>query len=322
MGKILKKNVYVFTFTVVILLIGSVLFNQVMTGAEINEEYGFRLETFDLVDLPLDKVPYSGSVVPLNPDFPTDEKGIILTKNGEDLYYNPLKIGLYAKSFLKSYDQKGDQAYLEKAELYGEKLLEMADEHEGAWYFPYSIDFNLHGDEEDVLKGPWYSAMAQGEVLSTFTRLYRSTGKEDYLTAAEKTFQSMEDVKEDNETWVSLIDQEGYLWFEEYPEENPTHALNGFLFAIYGVYDYYLLEKDEDVKNHLMGAITTVKHYLDEYRVEGEISYYCREHHVQSDRYHMIHITQLERLTKISGDPYFENMANEFKEDFQLTEEE
>ena len=120
---------------------------------------------------------------------------------------------------------------------------------------------------------------------------------------------------------MSLIDEDNYLWLEEYPQEEPTYALNGFMFATFGVYDYYLLNHDPEVKNYLMGAMTTIEHYVDEYRVEGEISYYCRDHHVQSDRYHMIHIDQLQNLTRISGDPFFKEEAAKFKDDFELPEE-
>ncbi len=289
--------------------------------AEINEDYGFRIDSYEMEELPAEKVPYIGGAVPLEIDEPTDENGIVMYKQGEELYYHPLKIGRYAKSFLISYEEKNDEAYLEKAILHGDKLLEMAEEHNGGLYFPYNNNFDLHGFGEDVMKGPWFSAMTQGQNLSTFTRLYDYTGEEKYLEAAHETFQSLKNVKRENDVWVSLIDEDGYLWMEEFPREEPTHALNGFLFAIFGVYDYYLMEEDEEVKRYLEGAITTVKHYLPEYRVEGEISYYCRDHHVQSDRYHMIHIGQLNNLSRITGDPFFKNEGSKFKDDFELTEE-
>ncbi|MCA0987094.1 D-glucuronyl C5-epimerase family protein [Guptibacillus algicola] len=324
MKRIGKKGLFGIITIALILIVGSLLlFNQSSQDheAEINENLGFRMDTYELVELPQDEVPYIGSAVSLEPDVPTDNNGIVMTNHQGELYYNPLKIGRYAKSFLISYDKENDEAFLEKAELHGEKLLDMAEEHNGGLYFPYSIDFDLHGFGEDIMEGPWFSAMTQGEILSAFTRLYQYTEDEKYLNAAHKTFQSMKNLKSDNDVWVSLIDEDGYLWLEEYPQDTPTYALNGFLFAIFGVYDYYLLEQDEEVKNYIEGSLTTVKHYLPEFRVEGEISYYCRDHHVQSDRYHMIHISQLEKLSKISGDSFFKEEASKFKEDFELTEE-
>ena len=321
MSKSVKKMVFVSSFIAVILLVGALIVNQMDTEAEVNEELGFRIEQYDIKDVPFDDVPYTGTAVALNPDEPTDENGLVMTNHEGELYYNPLKLGRYAKSFLKSYEKEKDDAFLAKAELQGDKLLEMGKEYNGGLYFPYSIDFDLHGFGEDIMKGPWYSAMTQGEILSAFTRLYIATDDEKYLDAAEKTFQSLKNVRSENGEWVSLIDEDNYLWLEEYPQDEPTYALNGFMFSIFGVYDYYLLNHDPEVKNYLMGAITTIKHYVDEYRVEGEISYYCRDHHVQSDRYHMIHINQLQNLTRISGDPFFKEEATKFKDDFELTEE-
>lgn len=287
--------------------------------AKINEEYGFRIGSTDIVEVPLDKVPYVGAVVPLEPDEPTDENGIVMYDQEGELHYHPLKIGKYAKSFLVSYEQKKEEAFLEKAILHGDKLLDMAEEHNGGLYFPYTNNFDLHGFGEDIMEGPWYSAMTQGQNLSTFTRLYHYTGDEKYLNAAHKVFQSLKNLKSENDVWVSLVDDESYLWLEEFPREEPTYALNGFLFAIFGVYDYYLMQQDEETESYLKGAITTVKHYLPVYRVEGEISYYCRDHHVQSDRYHMIHIGQLEYLNRITNGSYFGEQASKFRADFELS---
>ncbi|WP_270180330.1 cell wall-binding repeat-containing protein [Alkalihalobacillus sp. CinArs1] len=292
--------------------------DQIKHTSEINEDYGFRIGSTEIIEVPSDEVPYIGGVVPLNPDEPTDENGIVQYNQNGELYYHPLKIGRYAKSFLISYEQTNDEAFLEKAILHGDKLLEVADEYNGGLYFPYENDFDLHGFGEDIMEGTWYSAMAQGQILSSFTRLYQVTGEEKYLDAAHKTFQSLKNLRSENDVWVSMIDDEGYLWLEEFPREEPTYALNGFLFAIFGVYDYYLLQQDEETERYLQGAITTVKHYLPVYRVEGEVSYYCRDHHVQSVRYHMIHIEQLEYLHQITGDPYFEKQALNFKQDYDV----
>ena len=39
---------------------------------------------------------------------------------------------------------------------------------------------------------------------------------------------------------VTYTDREGYKWFEEAIVEPPTHVLNGFIWATWGVYDYFL----------------------------------------------------------------------------------
>ena len=32
---------------------------------------------------------------------------------------------------------------------------------------------------------------------------------------------------------------------EEYPGSPPDHTLNGFIFALYGVYDYYVITRSD-----------------------------------------------------------------------------
>ena len=49
---------------------------------------------------------------------------------------------------------------------------------------------------------------------------------------------------------VTFKDQKGDIWIEEYiMKNNPTHILNGFIWGLWGIYDYWLLTKNEDLKN-------------------------------------------------------------------------
>ena len=47
--------------------------------------------------------------------------------------------------------------------------------------------------------------------------------------------------------WISGIDGDNYLWLEEYPDsDQPNKTLNGKIFAIYGLYDFYQLTGNQD----------------------------------------------------------------------------
>ena len=110
--------------------------------------------------------------------------------------------------------------------------------------FPYSYNYDFY--DRDRMVAPWYSGMAQGKVLSLFSRLYELTSNKDFLIIADKIYGSFYRLKATHSDWVSCIDQDGNLWIEEYPHIQPSHVLNGMVFAIFGIYDYYIINKTED----------------------------------------------------------------------------
>lgn len=75
-----------------------------------------------------------------------------------------------------------------------------------------------------------------------------------------------------------MIDATGHLWFEEYPMEAPTKVLNGFIFTIFGIYDYYQVTHQTEAKDLLQGGLTTVKDYVAPYRLPENYSRYCLKH--------------------------------------------
>jgi hypothetical protein len=186
-----------------------------------------------------------------------------------------------------------------------------------ARYFYHSHNFYLHEIETDVMIAPWSSGMAQGDVLSVFVRLYEATGKAEYLEVAHETFQSFTRFHGESTPWTVRVDSSDFYWIEEYPFEEGTQVLNGFIYGLSGLYDYYILTGDDTAKQLVRAALTTLNHYLPEYRDEGNASYYCLYHKINSPKYHIKdHLPQLEYLYKISGDPYFNTMYDLFYADY------
>lgn len=162
--------------------------------------------------------------------------------------------------------------------------------------------------------------MAQGLGLAALVRLYNITGNAEYLTAAENVFSTFKRIGYNLEPWTVFIDEKGYYWIEEYPIDFPEDAagkvLNGFVFGIYGLYDYYLLTKGSDEKDILLAAITTIHNYISYYRDIGDISFYCLKHNHKDVAYHFLHQKQLSMLSKITGDPFFKSMADSLHDDY------
>ena len=185
----------------------------------------------------------------------------------------------------------------------------------GGLYLGYSFDFRLHGRAADLLRAPWYSAMAQGMALALLVRLYQLTGDDAHLASARLLFASLADPGVRTQPWVSRIDPQGYLWLEEYPAKPPDQTLNGFQFATFGLYDYDQAVHGADSAAILDGALTTVKHYLPAFRHPGNVSYYCLAHHVVSAHYHDIVIRQLGKIAQMTGDPDFAAAADQLRAD-------
>jgi len=282
-----------------------------------------NIKEYDIYELDYMERPYTteeNQAVEIDYDVDEDDVPLFTYRRTGEQHHHPVSIAQKALAWIDGYVQTGNGEYLERAERYSAKIYEDRVEVEDYILFPYTFDFPLHGIEEATMEAPWYSAMAQGQVLSLFTRMYEATGDDLYRRKAEETFNSLR-VPSENllEDWVVIVDEEGYLWLEEYPldhlENHGSQALNGFIFAIYGLYDYYLLTEEEEVKELLQASITTIERYIEDFRAEGEISYYSLAHYVQSGRYHTIHIDQLEMLYKITGESYFKEMAELFRED-------
>jgi len=237
------------------------------------------------------------------------------------LNYHPVFLAQKGLRYVDVYHTTHEVKYLETAEKIANKLLSISLQIKSSAFFPYMFDFPLHGYVEDTMYAPWYSGMAQGQALSLFSRLYEITHDDFFLKVSGKIFNSFSlshyNIK--GEPWVTCVDSNGYLWFEEYPNAPAAYTLNGMIFALLGIYDYYRITEDIEVENMLMGSILTIKDNINKFRVEGGISHYCLRHPaVRSVSYHKVHIRQLKMLYKITGDNYFLEMSKKFISDTKV----
>ena len=250
-------------------------------------------------------------------DHPRDSNNVSIFIYKDKEYYHPVQLAQRTLEFLNSLKITGNNEYLKWAEAHTKKLEEIGIIYDDALHFPYYFDYNLHGYVDQQMTAPWFSGMAQGEALSVFCRMYTITNNENYLATADQIFHSFLRVSDTVKPWVTFIDEAGYYWIEEYPisREYPAHVLNGFIFGIYGIYDYYSLTKNATALEVLKATLTTLKHYLGDYRVEKDISNYCLGHNHKSLVYHNVHIDQLRTLYQITDDIFFKESADNFYQD-------
>jgi heparosan-N-sulfate-glucuronate 5-epimerase len=182
----------------------------------------------------------------------------------------------------------------------------------GTWVWNHHFDWEYRS----LLKAPWYSALAQGQGISLLVRAYRETGAVVYLEAAQRAFTSF--LKSTSEGGVTFTDQRGNLWFEEYIVSPPTHILNGFVWTVWGVYDYFLATQNIAALGLFEQAVLTLHTNLDRYDL-GFWSLYERAGNersgpllpmVASPFYHRLHIVQLRVMHRLTGDEIFAQFAD------------
>lgn len=249
---------------------------------------------------------------------PHDAHGVRLFRAADGRLYNhPVRQAAYGIANLNSYRVSGDEFYLRRAIAQADRLIETAVERDGAWFFPYPFDFDLHGRSEWLMRAPWYSGMAQGEALRLFVRLAQMTDDVTWSAAAHHAFKSLTLPRSEGKPWVSTIDGDGYLWFEEYAQDSGQNmTFNGHIFSIYGLFEYAQWSGDADAKKLTLGGLATVDKFAAQIRVPGGISLYCLSHRVPARNYHTIHITMLQQLYRFTGTASFAKYAESYTRDY------
>lgn len=245
---------------------------------------------------------------------PFDNDGVPMLdyKGNIGIQYNPNAVAQYALGyydlFIDTGEPKYKQIFLEQAEWFL-KDMRIINGDIGLW--EYKFDFEYHKG----LKAPWRSALAQGQGISVVVRAYSLTEKEKYLAVAAKAFRSFEHGI-DEPGGVTYIDNDGYTWFEELIFEPPTHVLNGFIWALWGVYDYYLVTKNKKALHLFREGVRTLEDNLLKYDIGFWTVYHLAPTKLKiiaSTYYQRLHIVQLEAMFGLTGKQVFKEYAEKWK---------
>lgn len=236
-----------------------------------------------------------------------DNKGVLMVKQHNPHYptfvYNPVGIANYAlfryNDLLRDtnvFDVKTDpmSAVIEQLEWLIKNRIDEKDM--SIWYFNYPI--KSHG-----CKPPWKSGMAQGLILSLLLRIYNLTKNKNYIELAERVANSMKTPTD--EGGFLYINNEGDYWYQEYMG-NCGYVLNGFIYAMWGIYDYYLYFKDRKCKTIFDKGIITLKHNLENYKVKNRLIrwtvYDLKDRSICDLYYHSLHCFLLKKLYEITNE--------------------
>ena len=115
---------------------------------------------------------------------------------------------------------------------------------------------------------------------------------------------------------VLFIDQNNDFWLEETIVNPPTHILNGYLWTMFGIWDYWLATKDEKVRFFFDRCLKTLADNLKIFDA-GFWSLYEQSGTTMmmlaSPFYHRLHIVQLNILFKITGRTIFKEYAEKWE---------
>jgi hypothetical protein len=237
--------------------------------------------------------------------FDLDERE--LSDIGTDIYfYHPNPIAQGAIGYYDLWHERRSPYYLQQFWNQISWLEKNGYIHQGTLVYPISFKIPHFSNEKN-----WVSGMYQGQILSALVRAAFLSSDKKYMDMASKVYKSFK-VPIHEKYGFMYRDKYG-LWLEEAPKLPPRHILNGFIFASFGLYDYYKLTNFSDVFLMWNECIKTLENALPLYD-SGFWSYYDANKKLASYNYHnKIHIPQLKAMYNITKIELFAKMARKWE---------
>ena len=254
-----------------------------------------------------DKAAYAG---------PFDAAGVPLIdyRGSIGRQYNPIAVAQYGLARYNRFAQTRNPA--DRAQFLGQAQwlvdsLEPNGQGVPVWQHHFDWEYRV------PLRAPWYSGLAQGQGISLLVRAHQESGDRIYADAATAAFEALErDVQSGG---VRHTDERGGVWLEEYivHPHPPTHILNGFIWALWGVWDYAIATGNHHARELFAGCADTAAANLARFDC-GYWSLYelGRAGSMQvmaSPFYHRLHIVQLRVMHALTGEAIFAKYADRWE---------
>ena len=260
----------------------------------------------------------------LPPKRAQDENGVILSeysRGRKDIVYKDsrapfthsvITISLRALEAFEFYTGTKNEEYLDEFWVHIDwlrKNLQVKGDF-GVWLMDWAYR------KYDTPPYGWPSGLGQGVAISALLRAYQTSGEDKYLklaTLAKNAFKYPIEAG-----GVRFVDQRGYVWYEEYAGRPPPHILNGFIYALFGLYDYYRVTRSDDALALFEEGVRTVQDHLDQYDMGYWSRYDLRYRgYAAKYSYHHFHINQLRVLYYITQIDLFREYAEKFERYFK-----
>ena len=214
--------------------------------------------------------------------------------NGEEIYFT-IAIFQYGLGAYDLYLINNDNNMLNKAIACANWTIKNQEENGGWKTFEYKN------------KEQPYSAMAQGEGISLLLRVYLETKDEKFLKSAMKAKDFLLSTIEDGGVSLCIDDD---IFFYECTFE--PLILNGWIFALWGLYDYCKVVDDGMAKEKLTITLNSLKRALPKFDIKYWSVYQEDGKRICSPFYHKLHIAQLRVMYDLFGDKIFKEYADKW----------
>ncbi|XP_060116138.1 D-glucuronyl C5-epimerase [Heteronotia binoei] len=190
-------------------------------------------------------------------------------------------------------------------------------DEKGGW--PIMVTRKL-GEGFRSLDPGWYSAMAQGQAISTLVRAYLLTKDHTFLSSALRATAPYKLSSE--QRGVKAVFMNKYDWYEEYPTWPSSFVLNGFVYSLIGLYDLKEVAGEKlgrEAKLLYERGMESLKAMLPLYDTGSGTIYDLRHFMLGTSPnlarwdYHTTHINQLQLLSTIDESAVFREFFKRWK---------
>lgn len=231
-----------------------------------------------------------------------DENGIPINRiAGDKTVYFPISIMQYALGLWDLYLENSDSVRKDHFLNICEWIINNQRE-DGSWNCFGPIGHSCYT----------VSSMGQGEAISVLLRAYQLTENMKWLEAARKAVNFMIIPVNNGGT---LFISDGNYYFEEYAsvDDKRRSVLNGWIFTLFGLYDYLIIESDMNIRKIFTQSVDTLVRHVNDYDM-GYWSFYDKTGRIASPAYHQLHIALLQVMADITGEKYLAEKAERWKD--------
>ena len=195
---------------------------------------------------------------------------------------------------------------LEKNNEYADKFLKIVNwavkeqRKDGMWECMKNIADSKHESQ---------SSMCQSEGASVLLRAYVLTKEKKYYNAAKKSIDFM--IRDIQSGGTCYYFEKNFPVFQEYVSKDNLSVLNGWIFSVFGLYDFTLVNSDAKYKKILNDTVMAMSKSLHRYDRKFW-SDYDQKGTIASPAYNDLHVRQLKLMYEIFGNIEFLNYANKW----------
>jgi len=240
-----------------------------------------------------------------------DNKGVPYIKYGKisgkhiGKQRNPFGVGQYAVKYYEKFKKTNNDKQKIHLLNCANWILENGVKNDDSVFLEYNFPWPQYN-----LKKPWRSGMAQGQALKALGKAFEVSKENKYLNFAKLLLNAFYvEVKDGGITYKS---SEGW-WYEEFASKNGpiSKVLNGMLFALLGIYDYYEITKDKKAKFLFEKGRAALIKELPKFDNKGFSDYDLLGN--LSRHYHQVHIDLLDKIYSITKDEIFWEYCEKWK---------